>query len=161
MEKILKRVYSSRPLSLFLRIFSHFVTVFSAVVFLLCFLFFLKESRAAALSYLAILGFPFLLVSLLRRLLDAKRPYQVYDFYQNPPKNKDGSSFPSRHAFSAFAIGTVCIFAYPVLGSALLLAGAGMCVCRVLLGVHFIRDVVAGAACGISCSLIGTLILLF
>ena len=35
-----------------------------------------------------------------------------------------------------------------------------MCICRVLLGIHFIRDVSAGAIIGVISSLIGALILI-
>ena len=42
-----------------------------------------------------------------------------------------------------------------ILSIALLALSALMCVCRVLLGIHFVRDVLAGALTGITTALIG------
>ena len=49
---------------------------------------------------LALTFIPFALVSIVRILINAERPYQIYDFSAittTPPKSKLGSSFPSRH----------------------------------------------------------------
>lgn len=160
MEKTLRRVYENKGLTLALKIFSHIVGAFSVVVFGVMLVFYYQNSLSAAIAYLAALGLPFALVSLIRLLIDAKRPYQLYDFYDVKPKKKSGSSFPSRHAFSAFAIGTLALFSHTALGIILLVLGALMCVCRVLLGMHFIRDVACGAIIGAVSSVIGALILL-
>ena len=160
MEKTLRRVYENKGLTLALKIFSHIVGAFSVVVFGVMLVFYYKSSLSAAIAYLAALGLPFALVSLIRLLIDAKRPYQLYDFYDVKPKKKSGSSFPSRHAFSAFAIGTLALFSHTALGIILLVLGALMCVCRVLLGMHFIRDVACGAIIGAVSSVIGALMLL-
>lgn len=160
MEKILRRVYENSTLTLVLKLFSHLVGAFSVAVFALMLVFYFKISISAALSYLASLGLPFAIVSAIRLLIDAKRPYQLYDFYDSKPKSKSGSSFPSRHAFSAFAIGTLALFTHTALGIILLVLGILMCACRVLCGMHFIRDVVCGAIIGAVSSVIGALILL-
>ncbi len=160
MEKILRRVYENSTLTLVLKLFSHLVSAFSVAIFGVMLIFYYKISLTAAAAYLASLGLPFVLVSVIRLLIDAKRPYQLYDFYDTKPKSKSGSSFPSRHAFSAFAIGTLALFSHTALGIALLSLGVLMCACRVLLGMHFIRDVACGAVIGAVSSVIGALILL-
>ena len=73
-------------------------------------------------------------------------------------KGKCGSSFPSRHAFSAFAIAVALLPEFMPLGIVLLAFGTALCAVRVLLGLHFVRDVVAGAVIGIVASVIGLLI---
>ena len=113
-----------------------------------------------ALMILLILGPPFVLVSLLRRLINAPRPYEAEDFSGPVPKKKSGRSFPSRHAFSIFAIGTLCLFFSLPLGVLTLVFGVFLCFCRVALGIHFVRDVLCGAISGILTSIIGALILL-
>ena len=118
----------------------------------------LKESVSLLFELGITLGVPFLLVTLLRKKLNAPRPYEIYDFYPTPPKNKKGLSFPSRHAFSAFAIGTYLAFVSPLLGGILLATSTLMCVARVLLGIHFIRDVLCGALIGTVATLIGKFI---
>lgn len=59
-----------------------------------------------------------------------------------------GKSFPSRHTFSAFAIAASWFVASVPVAVVLLVAAGVLAVCRVLGGVHFPRDVVAGALIG-------------
>ena len=93
-------------------------------------------------------------------MIDAPRPYELYDFYENKPKEREGRSFPSRHAYSAFVIATIA-FAYSIpLGIGLVLLGIALAVSRVLLGIHFIRDVVCGAIVGVISGLIGIFFLI-
>ena len=60
-----------------------------------------------------------------------------------------GRSFPSRHAFSAFAIATCWFVASASVAVALMTCAGALGWCRVLGGVHFPRDIVAGALAGI------------
>ena len=66
-----------------------------------------------------------------------------------------GKSFPSRHTFSIFVIAVTVFYFWPVAGIITGIAGAVLATVRVLGGVHFVRDVIAGAAIGIGCGLIG------
>ena len=160
MEGLLKRVNESKKISLLMKIYCRFIEIFGAFEFLLLLVFFARKSLLIGASYLLALGVPYLLVSLVRVAISAPRPYEIYDFYIIPPRKKKGKSFPSRHAFSVFVIGTVCLFVYPILGILTLIFGALMCLCRVLLGIHFPRDVIAGGVVGVISALIGALILL-
>lgn len=90
----------------------------------------------------------FLTGTALRAVLNFPRPYEVYGAPPLTPKDRAGRSFPSRHMFSAAVIAVCGLWVWPPLGwllagSAVLLAPA-----RVLAGVHFVRDVAAGAALG-------------
>ena len=71
---------------------------------------------------------------------------------------KKGHSFPSRHVFSAFIIGTLWMILSPYVGAATLLFGAVIAISRVLLGIHFLRDVIVGAVIGVASGVIGILI---
>lgn len=159
MESLLRRVYSSRRLSQPLKLLSHAVSVVAAIAFLLLGAYLFMKSPISLVKLLLICGVPFLLVSALRVLINAKRPYELYDFYETPPKNKPARSFPSRHAYSAFSIGTAVCFVSPLLGAVLLLLSTAMCLSRVLLGIHFIRDVACGALIGALSSVLGFIIL--
>ena len=159
-EKTLRVINDYVRIKYILKICCYGATAVSAFVFFYVFSYFIDISIIYAMRYLVCLAIPFVIVSFTRRLVNAKRPYEVYDFYEQRPKGRSGCSFPSRHAFSAFAIGTICLFVYPVLGIFTLVISGMMCVCRVLLGIHFIRDVIGGAIVGVLSSLIGTLILL-
>jgi membrane-associated phospholipid phosphatase len=158
MEKILLNISKRGGLSRFLQIFSHAVSALSVLAFGYLSILTLRESAIAFLELCIILGVPFLAVTVIRKAINAPRPYEIYDFYEDPPKNKRGCSFPSRHAYSAFAIGTFLCFESPLLGGILLLFALGMCTARVLLGIHFIRDVLTGALVGAVSTLLGKLI---
>jgi membrane-associated phospholipid phosphatase len=109
----------------------------------------IQGKRMGAPKNACIFGVAVLLVSLARRLINAKRPYEIYGFYIEKPKDKSGRSFPSRHVFSSFLIATLAYAFSPIF--ALILCGVSiiLAVCRVLLGIHFISDVVFGALIGI------------
>lgn len=160
MENLLKKVYESKRLSLFLSLASHAVVVASALALIPLIHGAYLISQLTALLVLVILAVPFVVVSLVRKLIGAPRPYELYSFYEAPPKSKSGAAFPSRHAFSVFAIGTALCFIYPIIGATLLALGLFLCTARVLLGIHFVRDVTAGAVIGILSSVIGMLIIL-
>lgn len=100
----------------------------------------------------------FVLETALRAGINAPRPYEALDIKPLIHKGTKGKSFPSRHAYSVFAIATCWLFYEPILGVALLLAGCVLAWIRVLGGVHFPRDVIAGAALGIAVGLVGCLI---
>ena len=104
----------------------------------------LLEGRIDPLLSKAILvpAVSFIAVSLLRALI---------------AKDTKGKSFPSRHAFSIFVIGVTFLAAcpLPLVGWLILALGVCLAVVRVLAGVHFPRDVAAGALLGIACGCLG------
>jgi undecaprenyl-diphosphatase len=65
----------------------------------------------------------------------------------------DRFSFPSGHALNAFAIGSVIALAFPVAAVPVLAIAASVAASRVVLGLHWLSDVLAGALVGL---LIGT-----
>lgn len=99
----------------------------------------------------------FLGVTLFRRVKNSPRPHQVWDIEPLLSRRKDGQSFPSRHTYSIFAIASTFGFLWPVTGALLLIAGIILAAVRVIGGVHFIKDVLAGAACGLLTGLAGRL----
>lgn len=90
----------------------------------------------------------FLLGSALRAALNKPRPYEVYGLPPLVAKGTKGRSFPSRHLFSAAVITAAFWWVCPPLGLALAGITALLAPQRVLAGVHFVRDVLAGAALG-------------
>lgn len=159
-ERLMRYVAKRPKLVKVLKAYCHIASSVAVAAFALLFRFYLNLSILDSVKYLGILGVPFVLVSLLRRYIGAPRPYEVYDFFENRPKDSEKNSFPSRHAFSIFAIGVATWFVYPVFGSILLTLGLLMCVIRVALGYHFPRDVITGAVIGVISSVVGSLILM-
>ena len=60
----------------------------------------------------------------------------------------DQFSFPSGHTITAFSIAVSLALFYPTLGIGLVFCAASVAASRILLGLHFLSDVVAGAAIG-------------
>ena len=115
-----------------------------------------------ALKTAVILGVPFVLVSLLRRWLNAPRPVDELDLTSlgiDTAGFKRGYSFPSRHVFSGFLISVAAMPEIPTLGVVLLLLSAALAACRVLLGIHYLKDTLVGAVLGSISAAIGLLIL--
>lgn len=160
MEKLLKRVYSSKKISMALKIISHASALICVAIFISTLVFLYIESPKQCVKTVFAAGIPFVLVSVIRKLIGAPRPYELYGFYEVKPKEKTGQSFPSRHVFSAFIIAVLAIPVSVWLGAVALVMGASLAVARVLLGMHFIRDVAAGALAGVVCGVLGVIILI-
>lgn len=90
----------------------------------------------------------FAAVSAFRKRFNAPRPYECCAIAPLIARDGAGKSFPSRHAFSAFAIAASWFAASAPVAVVLLVAAVVLAVCRVLGGVHFPRDVVVGALIG-------------
>lgn len=71
-------------------------------------------------------------------------------------RNTDPHSFPSGHAARSFLIATLALGVVPGWFTVILWVWAPLvAVARVAMGVHYLSDVVAGAALGVVCGLIG------
>ena len=97
----------------------------------------------------------FAVVSVFRHLLDRPRPCEVYHIEPLQERNVPGRSFPSRHTFSGVLIAMVFLRVFPPLGVVFLLLAAVLGTLRILSGLHFIRDVIAGAAAAFAIGLFG------
>lgn len=97
----------------------------------------------------------FILVSVIRKCIDAKRPYEKYNIKPLFIKETKGESMPSRHVFSITIIAMCWLYVSVPVGIIMLMLVAIMAASRVLAGVHFVRDVVVGFAVGIICGIAG------
>lgn len=95
-------------------------------------------------------------VSIFRKLLNQKRPYEVYGIPSVFNKQTKGESMPSRHTASAFIIAMTFLYIDFDLGVTALSMACLIGISRVLAGAHFIRDVLVGMAISI---LVGTVFL--
>ena len=90
----------------------------------------------------------FVVGTALRAAINRPRPYTKYGFVPLFPKDKTGQSMPSRHCFSAAAIAGTAWYVLPPLGAVLAVLGVLIAISRVVTGVHYISDVLAGLAFG-------------
>lgn len=87
----------------------------------------------------------FLIITALRALINADRPYESTDAPNLLDKQTKGKSFPSRHVASLFIIASSWLLVCEPVGIALCIVGCAMAAIRVKGGAHHARDVVAGA----------------
>lgn len=96
-----------------------------------------------------------LFVSGLRRVINRPRPYETLNIRPLINKDKKGQSMPSRHIFSVFMIAMTFLYVKPVLSIPLFIIGVLLCAIRVIGGVHYLSDVLVGAAIGLLSGLLG------
>lgn len=91
----------------------------------------------------------FLALSALRRALDRPRPYEVLDIHPLLDAHEKRGSFPSRHVFSSALIATALAPSQPLLAAGIGILTALIAWIRVVGGVHWPQDVIAGACLGV------------
>lgn len=99
------------------------------------------------------------LLTVVRRMINAPRPYEKFDMTPIIEKDTKGKSFPSRHVFSVFIIAFTIFVSHTGAGIMIALIGVAIAVIRVIGGVHEPRDVIAGAMAGIVAGIAGFWIL--
>lgn len=88
------------------------------------------------------------LVTKFRNMIDRPRPFDVLDV--TPLENhSSGHSFPSLHCSSSFVITTALFYINPVLGIISLIISVVVAATRLLAGVHYPTDVLAGILIGL------------
>ena len=85
-------------------------------------------------------------------LVDRPRPFvshpQIHAFLHHAAD----AGFPSDHATAAFAIGGVLVIRLGWVAAPVLLAALALSVARVMIGLHYPGDVLAGAVLGVGCA---------
>lgn len=144
-----------RPYAKQLRLVNQSVTTLMYAVYplLLTFLF-LEKGGAATLPYVLVPGIGFVLLSLVRKILNQPRPYERWDIEPLIEKDSSGQSMPSRHVFSATIISMCLLTINFWLGLLLLILSALLAFCRVIGGVHYPKDVLVGYAIGVLVGLV-------
>ena len=88
----------------------------------------------------------FAIVTFFRKIFNRPRPYEKFATTSVFGKNKKGESMPSRHTACSFIIAMAFMYVSIPLGIAYLIISTLIMISRVLAGVHFISDVIAGMA---------------
>ena len=134
-----------------LRTFNLFMTVVMPIVYLtlLATTYLQQGLGKQVLMYVFIPASGFVILSFLRKKINAPRPYEEWDIKPLLDRDSPGQSMPSRHVFSATIISMACLHASLSVGVILLVLSALLGLVRVLGGVHFPKDVVVGYICGL------------
>lgn len=84
----------------------------------------------------------------LKRLSQRPRPCQIEPHCWSKVLPPDQFSFPSGHTMTAFSIALVVSYFYPSLEGVLFFLALSIAVSRIVLGMHYLSDVLAGAVLG-------------
>lgn len=134
-----------------LRAFNRFMTVVMPMIYLtlLTTIYFQEGFGKQALFYVFIPASGFVILSFLRKKINAPRPYEEWAIKPLLDRDSPGQSMPSRHVFSATIISMACLHASLTMGMICLTLSAFLGLVRVLGGVHYPKDVVVGYICGL------------
>jgi len=86
----------------------------------------------------------------LKRLSHRPRPCQLEPHCWSKVLPPDKFSFPSGHTMTAFSIALVLSYYYPSLEGTLLFLALSIGFSRIVLGMHFLSDVLAGIVLGVA-----------
>ena len=134
-----------------LRTFNRFMTVVMPMIYLtlLATTYFQEGLGTQVGIYLFIPASGFVILSFLRKKINAPRPYEVWEIVPLLDRDSPGQSMPSRHVFSATIISMACLHASLTMGMICLILSAFLGLVRVLGGVHYPKDVVVGYMCAL------------
>ncbi len=90
----------------------------------------------------------------LKKLSGRRRPCQIEPHVWAKLLPPDQFSFPSGHTITAFAVAIALGEFYPALFPALLFCATSIAASRILLGMHFLSDVLVGALLGTGLALV-------
>ena len=110
-----------------------------------------KLTSAAAL---ASAGLALLVNQLIAHVWDRPRPYDTHPDVHTWVARSHDPSFPSDHASAAFGIAFAVLMFDRVAGALFVAAAALVSLGRVLVGVHYPGDVLAGMLVGLACALV-------
>lgn len=85
---------------------------------------------------------------ILKNTLKRRRPPDVVPYFSSVVLPSDRFSFPSGHTMAAFLLATLCYLYFGTIALPLYLWACAVGASRVLLGVHFPSDILAGATIG-------------
>ena len=127
--------------------------MYAAYIFLLVFLGITGDMRI--IRAVVVPAFVFLFVTVVRKGINAPRPYERYPIKPVIPKSTRGKSCPSRHTACAFIIALAVMYVNVPLGICLFLLSVFIGISRPIMGVHFPLDVTFAAAIAVVLGIVG------
>lgn len=133
--------------------------MYVAYPLLLVYLFLQKDMHLLRAVFVPAISF--VLLSVVRGKINRPRPYETFSMPPIIKKDTKGHSFPSRHVFSAAMISMTFLLVSPWMwiGVLFLCITAALAVVRVVSGVHYISDVIAGFVTAVITAVVGYIII--
>ena len=134
------------------------LSMYLAYPLLVLYMFWMRDTYVARV--LIVPSNSFIILSVFRYLVNRPRPYEKFDIPPVIAKDTKGKSFPSRHVFSAMMIAMTFLLASPWswLGVVFVVVAVLLAIVRVLSGVHYVSDVVAGSVFAVVAAVVGYIV---
>lgn len=145
------KYFSSKKRKRTLILWNQYMTYLFYVLYPLLLVFVLLFHHEDFLKVIGIPSISFIVLTIVRKMINAPRPYENGWLIPIISKNTKGNSMPSRHIFSATCISILWFYYNPMFGMILLLISVINAIVRVLGGVHYPKDVVVGYLVGVAC----------
>jgi undecaprenyl-diphosphatase len=113
-----------------------------------------RKWKLASASALASGALALLVNQLIAHVWDRPRPYETHPAAQTWVARSHDPSFPSDHASAAFGIAFAVLMFDRLAGALFVAAAALISLGRVLVGVHYPGDVLAGMLVGFACAVV-------
>ena len=135
------------------------LSMYLAYPLLILYMFWMRDAYVARVIMVPLDSF--IILSVFRYFVNRPRPYEKFGVPPVIAKDTKGKSFPSRHVFSAMVIAMTFLLASPWswLGVLFVVVAVLLAIVRVLSGVHYISDVVAGAGFAIVAAVVGYIVI--
>ena len=128
-----------------IRFFAKYLPLIEAAVYLIFAVILLSVEHPNALRFLIIPAVTFVLTTVIRRLINRRRPYEVMGFEPLLDHQTDKrQSFPSRHTVSAWIIAFVFLEFNIVTGICAMIPALLISASRICTGMHYPSDVLGG-----------------
>lgn len=101
----------------------------------------------------------FVVVSIVRALINEPRPYEHYEIDPIIHKDTHGKSMPGRHMFSATIISCTLLLLNPVAGVIGFIGCGLIAFTRIVGGVHYPRDIIVAFLVGVGCAALGYIVI--
>lgn len=125
-------------------------------IYVISIIYLLIEKDKRIFLFIIIPALDLFFVSILRNILNRPRPYDELNYTPLVKyKSGKGKSFPSRHTASGIIIAMACLYINKTLGVFTMILGLLIGISRVIVGVHYIKDVIFGIIISIIFGYIG------
>jgi undecaprenyl-diphosphatase len=113
-----------------------------------------RKWKLASAAALASAGLALLVNQLIAHVWDRPRPYEAHPDTHTWVARSHDPSFPSDHTSAAFGIAFAVLMFDRLAGALFVAAAALVALGRVLVGVHYPGDVLAGMLVGLACAVV-------
>ena len=155
-KTMMEKIRKNRNIEKALIIMCEYIPKLIIMIYVVCSIHLLIQKSSRLCLFIIVPAADLIFVSLFRKAVNSKRPYENYNYKPIGKYKKDkGESFPSRHTSSAAIIAMACYYINPVFGIIMWSLAVIVGGTRILCGVHYPKDVIGGMVISIIFGIFG------